>query len=523
MMIAQSNSTRITFWLAVLLAFAAVEAWGQTDSNIWMPNPYLFVDGYLIDQGENLTRQVNQPARLPDPIVSGRSGKGDNNWQPYVTVLRDLETQRFRMWYDVPSEKRGQPGEGKSHLAYMESEDGIRWMPPHRVLEDPSPINFGASVIDDGPGYSDASRRFKLVYCFWKKRDRPPSLQVPRANGSADAYRAQRQIQGFRALEEFKGGLYVAASPDGLSWTKLGPGLVLPHNHDINSIHWDPIRGRYIALVSMVVTDEAWGGARRVPFQSVSEDLIHWQKPWLIIKSEPEETGETQFYCMSGLLTRGDLMIGVVKVLRDDLNAELGKTALEMGDDKRKAAGVGYTVLAWTRDGETWERDVEPFLDRSPNPDAWDRAHVWADCQLLVDDEVFIYYGGYKRGHKVARFTERQIGLARMKRDRYVSRDAGLLEGQLRTIVGVLAADSMTVNARVDDALRIRVLDEVGKPYAGFDWNDFQMIKSADAIDLPARWKNPLTSLAGKVVRFEFSLQSTKLYSFNLVHHDGSP
>lgn len=36
---------------------------------------------------------------------------------------------------------------------------------------------------------------------------------------------------------------------------------------------------------------------------------------------------------------------------------------------------------------------------------------TWADCQLVVGDEMFIYYGGYARGHKVERFTERQIGL----------------------------------------------------------------------------------------------------------------
>lgn len=42
-----------------------------------------------------------------------------------------------------------------------------------------------------------------------------------------------------------------------------------------------------------------------------------------------------------------------------------------------------------------------------------------ADGQVLHGEEVLLYYGGYKLGHKGERFTTRQIGLARMKRDRY--------------------------------------------------------------------------------------------------------
>ena len=42
--------------------------------------------------------------------------------------------------------------------SFMESEDGIHWIRPHRVLDDPASINFGSSVIDEGPNF--ALRRF---------------------------------------------------------------------------------------------------------------------------------------------------------------------------------------------------------------------------------------------------------------------------------------------------------------------------------------------------------------------------
>jgi len=38
-------------------------------------------------------------------------------------------------------------------------------------------------------------------------------------------------------------------------------------------------------------------------------------------------------------------------VLRDDLNAEVGLTARDLGDT-RPHAGIGYTVLAWSPDGQ---------------------------------------------------------------------------------------------------------------------------------------------------------------------------
>ena len=76
---------------------------------------------------------------------------------------------------------------------------------------------------------------------------------------------------------------------------------------------------------------------------------------------------------------------------------------------------------------------------------------------MIVGDETYLYYGVYARGHKVERLTERQIGMARMKRDRYVAREAGLEGGFLRTPTVVLSGKNLTVNADVQGELRIRV------------------------------------------------------------------
>ena len=53
---------------------------------------------------------------------------------------------------------------GQSHIGYLESEDGVRWIRPHRVLADPSPIQFGVSVIDEGLNFRNPAERFKFAW-----------------------------------------------------------------------------------------------------------------------------------------------------------------------------------------------------------------------------------------------------------------------------------------------------------------------------------------------------------------------
>ena len=55
------------------------------------------------------------------------------------------------------------------------------------------------------------------------------------------------------------------------------------------------------------------------------------------------------------------------------------------------------------------------FFDRNPDLEAWDRAMTWIGSTLPVDGELYIYYGGYKHGHKIEPTRERQLGLAKMR------------------------------------------------------------------------------------------------------------
>src|SRR5262249_50579488 len=123
----------------------------------------------------------------------------------------------------------------------------------------------------------------------------------------------------------------------------------------------------------------------------------------------------------------------------------------------------------------------------------------------------------YAHGHKVNRFEERQLGLARMKRDRYVARQAGAPGGALRTPLVTLAGDRITVNAAVRPSgeLRVRLLDPAGQPLPGFDPTDGEP-SHGDSVAHPVRWQRPLAAVARQPVQLEFQLRDTSLYAFTL-------
>ncbi|HUT31411.1 MAG TPA: LamG-like jellyroll fold domain-containing protein [Sedimentisphaerales bacterium] len=447
------------------------------------PGPHLFIGDYLIESSQNIIREVRQPQRdpnIPNPIVTGLE---DWCFQPYLTVMRDpnYEPNSFRIWYGAHTEDFDL---GLSHIGYMESPDGINWVRPALIL-DPYTIQFGCSVIDMGPAHPNLPQRYKFGYYY-------------------------------------SGGLRIGVSPDGIAWQMLVPYTVLSQNHDINSIFWDPLRNCYVATISFYTTGEKWSGNRRVPLQSYSDDLISWMIPWYVLTpDDSSDEGETQFYAMDGYLIRGPLKIGMVKVLRDDLVAE--------GPVDPTAYGIGYTTLAWTLDGEHWVRDQQVFFDRDheTDPIPWDHAHAWIDEQLIVDDEVYLYYGGYKQGHKVNRFEERQIGLVKMPLDRYVARKAqGGTPGTLLTVPMIMDDQPglLVVNADASaGTLRVQVRDaNSNQVIDGLNFDDCSPI-TTDGLSLEVHWPTEeqtllkLAALANQTIKLEFELMDAELFAFDFI------
>jgi hypothetical protein len=232
---------------------------------------------------------------------------------------------------------------------------------------------------------------------------------------------------------------------------------------------------------------------------SSSRDFVHWEKPWRILVPDEKDDGLLEFYGMGGMHLRGNLHIGLVRVLRDDLSCDPG------GPN----GGIGYTALATSRDGVNWQRLREPFLDRDQTPGAWDHAMTWMSMALPVGDEIYFYYGGYARGHKIAPKTERQIGLATMKRDRYAALVPENGQGTLLTKPFLHPGGklSLNLNAAQGEA-RVRLLDEHGTRLSE------SKPLTADSLAAEVLWPDSPAHLEGKPVRLEFTLRNASLYAF---------
>lgn len=464
-----------------MLGVAAGEA---TAAPVTATGPHLFLDDALIAYSERIKRVTQQPVKVGQPILTSEKF---GVTQPYLAVLRDLESGRIRLWYN----------HGPA-IWRTESDDGLQWGEPQVAWD--VPRGYGVSIIDDGKREQNPARRFKLAN--W---------------------------QSEKALDDTSqdnGGVFVGFSADGLHWTPH-PGNPVLRTYptawpkieahgvgDTVDAFWDPIRQRYGCAVKVhALPEDGYAPApkagkvfRRLIGMTTSHDFVQWEKPWRIHVPDAQDEGLLEFYGMGATHSRGPLLIGLVRVLRDDLSC----------DEGGPKDGIGYTTLATSRDGVKWERFREPFVDRSHESGGWDHAMAWAGAVLPVGDELFIYYGGYARGHKIEPAKERQIGVARLRRDRYVARSAGQERGTLRTRALWFPAGELTLNAAIRGELRVRLLNENGQPLPDFDWAEATPARG-DGLALPVRWKRPLAVLQGKPVCVEFALQEADLFGFEVL------
>jgi hypothetical protein len=455
------------------------------------PGPHLFIDDHLIADSEGLARVTHRPARLPCPVLRrAEPWHLQPQWFLHVQPPGTHGAEGFRVWYNVKN-----PG-GRPAIcyAYAESVDGVHWQRPDLGLVEvdgsthnnliAAPLgHFALFFVDEGPSYAPAERRYKLGYYD---------------EGLCVAFSAD----GLR-FTEFAGNPVIPAHPPGMKWGDPGYANIVS---DILDGCWDPRRDEY--LLGCKVEQGGYPGKphhhgegwRRCVGVAASGDFVSWSCPSLVVTPDPAH-GLEEFYGFKPTV-RGDLYLGFLRVLRDDLPA----------DDGGPIEGIGWTELMTSRDGRAWTRHQEAFIDRDPRPGTWDHAMAWyADC-VTVGDREYVYYGGYSAGHKVG---HREVGLGFLRRNGFVSRDAGPRGGQLRTPVVRLDGASLTINA-VAAEVRLRLTTPDGQPLPGFDWEDCEAPRG-DGVAHAVRWRDAPERLPAGPLRLEFAIDRGALYGFDVV------
>jgi len=456
--------------------------------------PNLFIDNFLIAESRGLTRNTHQPEKLAEPVLrKAESWHTQPQW--FFEVKRNPMTGGFRVWYNLKNFMHSGPGGSGPGIcyAYAESMDGISWQRPNLGLMEAdgsrdnnlidAPIgHFGLFLVDDGPDCSDPSRRYKMAYY---------------GEGLCLAF----SPDGFRFTEHPDNPL-IRASANDIPFPEPGYENVIS---DIIDGCWDPLKGEY--LLGCKIERSGYPGKphhhaegwRRCVGMSTSRDFVNWKKPQLVVVPDPNN-GIEEFYGFKPIV-RGNLYIGFLRVLRDDLPAT----------PDGPVEGIGWTELMTSRDGLTWNRCQEAFIDRGTRPDSWDHAMAWyADC-ITVGDKDYVYYGGYSAGHKVG---DREVGLAMLRKNGFVSRDAGRAGGLLKTPLAMLPGEALSINAAVRDELRVRLVDDRGQALSGFDWVDCIPVRG-DSVSHPVTWRRTHSLPTSRPVSLEISLKDAELYGFD--------
>ncbi|MEE2658636.1 MAG: hypothetical protein VX733_09050 [Candidatus Latescibacterota bacterium] len=463
-------------------------------------NRELFLRLDRVTRMQGLVRRVHEPQRSPDnPVLVG-----DSPWEKlaslYGTVLYEPHggpsgRDRFRMWYltgpyaDGWIQVRGRKALGNiTLLGYATSEDGVHWIKPtlnqldvqgsvaNNLIDIGRTNCEGIAVLRD-PEDPDAYRRYKALY--WE-------------HGGVDSFREYkgRTIWG----EGEEDGVWLSYSEDGIVWRDCGANPVISRGSDTTqSLVRDPRTGNYVAF-------GRFGVGGRVVGRSESEDALHFSAPELVLAPDEFDEEGTQFYGMPLDIYEG-IYLGMLWVYREGVD------------------GCIETALATSRDGMTWERtlDRQSFLRLGPEG-SWEDGMVRvSQCFLTVGDQIYLYYGGVQGAHtgrkfdSVERHHQPAIGLATIRRDGFVSVEAGEVQGELLThpcdLSGALHVNAST---RPGGWVEAEVTDDRGLLLES--WRSARFTGNATAVQL--EFAGDLDDLADRDLRLRFRLYRANLFSY---------
>ena len=484
-------------WMTVLamlpVTFVNAEGDEQTvnvDFRVAKGQRQLFLDDHGIARIENLKRTMHRPQkrgavlRSPDPAQTV---------QVRTAPVWDPDSKLFKLWVHGLDNR------------FWVSQDGLHWSPGPRP-------NIGLSLAVYDPLDPEPSRRFK----------------------------------GIRPNRSF------LVSPDGFTWTELDVPRI--QSGDESNFSYDPRHGLFIHTV------KRGGPYGRAVAIATSRDFQTWKDYGVVFHADEldQEMGRkniearranpalkqteyntpahysVQIYNM-GVFHYEGLYIGMPsmyhltgKVPKDwpgfdnmHLSPEILKLVRKHGD----YTGFYHIQLVCSRDLVNWNRlgDREPFIEASPlGAGAYDvQSIIGPSAPVIRGNELWFYYTGIKNyafigsgsdfGYDDYAPDAGAVCLAVLRRDGFISLDAGRQEGFLTTKPFSLGGDTLFVNVAVhqDGRLLAEVLDKNGQAAA-----TSVPIKRGQA-PIEVNWEHgDITNLIGQVVSLRFTLRNASLYSY---------
>ena len=435
----------------------------------------LFLDDAVIAKSEHLTRTLHQPEKKGAVI---RSADASQTIQTRTAPIWDPEAKLFKLWVMSTDEP------------LRISRDGLHW------TAGPKPNMRIDHVVYD-PHDPDPARRYK----------------------------ASLLNMGF------------AVSPDGVAWTKVDVPAI--PSSDEGNFSYDPQQGLFIHTVKRM------GPFGRSVAIATSRDFKSWADDGVVFHADEldQKLGVQHIHARAMDPTLQQVLYQSPQAQKVDVynmgvfhyeGIYIGLPAMFHATgpvpNYPNTDGFQLIQLVFSRDLKTWVRSGERKTFIGPSrleSGAYDLTQILPpSAPILRGDELWFYYTGLKYR---ASFTyvgtypdgktvpmpgrDRDVGaicLAVLRRDGFVSMDAGEEQGMLLTKPMVLAGSALHLNADATAGdVSVTVLDgndqivAVSEPVSG---NQPRAL---------VRWKSGnLDSVQAKAVSLRFSLRKASLYSF---------
>lgn len=481
----------------------------------------LFVDDLIIETLDGLQRTLHEGERTPhNPVVWGEQPWETMGVWIYGSVLRDEQSGQYKMWY----QSNAGPPEG-ANVCYATSDDGIHWQKPAIGA-----VEFRGSKANNivwGTGYWDAytpsvvydphdpdpQRRYKLY--TWDVQ--PPGTHV--WPGFPDPPIDRKQFAPNQLLR----GLWLATSPDGIHFTPYRYEPLVTEIGDVLPTIYDEQHRRFVSFtkINHVPAGEA-PLYRRCVGMSVSSDGLQWSKPRLIITPDGQDDaivkamgGERmEFYGLSGFPYEG-IHLGFLWAFSITKLSTSGKG--RGWDD-----GPMHIQLAYSRDGEQWQRPFSrsAIIPGRPIGNFDHCVGAVVNRPLILDDEIWVYYSGNVMTHGYdAPPAYLAIGLAKFRRDGFISLSSGPLAGTLLTKPFTIEGKRLELNVAAQRGwARAALVQPDGTPIAGFTEEECDLM-TVDRVRCPVSWRGAteISGLRGQAVRLRITLRHAHLYAFQVL------
>jgi hypothetical protein len=347
----------------------------------------------------------------------------------------------------------------------------------------------------------------------------------PSVSDNAGRYKAALLNQGF------------AVSRDGIHWNKLNVPRI--ESSDEGNLSFDPSEGLFIHTV------KRGSKSGRALAISTSQNFEHWTDRGLVFQTDEldQKLGRKAIAARKADSSLEQCPYDSPDSYRVDIynmgvfhyeGVYVGMPAMyhATGPVPNYPNTVGFHLiqLVCSHDLQHWHRvaDRSTFIGPScRDSGAYDLTQILPpSAPLIMGEELWFYYTGLKyRGNwnYVGTYPngkyvpipgkEKDIGavcLATLRRDGFVSLDAGPQEGILLTKPVSINPDGLFLNARtIDGSIRIIVLDESNQELArsevfSGDSTRFQVVWSGGELKIPAE----------KAVRLQFTMKNASIYSF---------